>query len=102
MEGGDAEPEFIERLRTGQEQALMAPGTAVVLDRGRRPVRLFIATSYITAGAAEYFGPPATARSSRARTSRSDQSRSGQTGPWSVQMTPSLRHRQKGWPIGSV
>ncbi len=22
--------------------------------------------------------------------------------PWSVQMTPLLRHRQKGWPIGSV
>lgn len=30
------------------------------------------------------------------------QPRLGQIGPWSVQMTPLLRHRQKGWPIGSV
>ncbi len=33
---------------------------------------------------------------------RAGQSRLGQTGPSSVQTTPLLRHRQNGWPTGSV
>ncbi|GAA5035503.1 hypothetical protein GCM10023335_81420 [Streptomyces siamensis] len=33
---------------------------------------------------------------------RAGQSRLGQIGPSSVQTTPLLRHRQKGWPTGSV
>ncbi|MFE5922019.1 potassium transporter Kup [Streptomyces sp. NPDC056468] len=33
-------PEFIEHLRTGQEQALVAPGTAVFLNRGKETAPL--------------------------------------------------------------
>ncbi len=48
----------------------LRPGDAPTMARWRK--RLFIATSYITADAAEYFGLPATAPSSWAPTSRCD------------------------------